>query len=124
MKKNPKDNDETETQILSSTIIPEWSAAREIGYKPITTFWIDFSIADIFGVKAIEDTYQRAFDGWKYNYKYVTELTMVLNHKIWFWYERREDYAMTYDKLWKQSDEWCSSHLKGQELEYYYSILD
>lgn len=39
--------------------IPIWNITEFCGYKPITTFWRDFSIADIFGNKAIESTYNR-----------------------------------------------------------------
>ena len=62
--------------------IPVWGIESQCGYKPITTFWQDFSIADNFGVKAVKDTYKRAFSEWKTNYKYLTELVMVLNWKI------------------------------------------
>lgn len=60
---------------------------RENGYELQTTFWEDFSIADRFGLSAIKDTFKRAFEGWKDNYKYLTELILVLNHKIWQYYE-------------------------------------
>lgn len=40
------------------------------GYEMQTTFWQDFSIADKFGISAIEDTYERAFKEWKDNYIY------------------------------------------------------
>ena len=53
------------------------------GYETFTTFWQDFSIADRFGVAAIKDTFTRAFNEWKHDYKYLTELVMVLNWKIW-----------------------------------------
>jgi len=33
-----------------------------IGYEPKTTFWTDFSIADMFGVEGVKDTYNRAKD--------------------------------------------------------------
>ena len=33
---------------------------NEYGYEPITTFWDDFSIADVFGASAVKDTYKRA----------------------------------------------------------------
>ena len=56
---------------------------EEAGYKVQTTFWEDFTIADFFGVKAIQDTFDRAFGEWKKDYKYLTELILVLNHKIW-----------------------------------------
>ena len=56
----------------------------ENGYNVQTTFWEDFSAADIFGLSAIQDTFNRAFEEWKGNCKYLTELVLVLNHKIWW----------------------------------------
>ena len=53
------------------------------GYTTITTFWQDFSIADKFGIDAIKDTFNRAFNEWKGNYQYLTELVLVLNWKVW-----------------------------------------
>lgn len=55
------------------------------GYKPQTTFWDDFMIAEKFGVDAVRDTYNRAMKAWKKNYIYLTELVMVLNWNIWYW---------------------------------------
>ena len=34
--------------------VPVWNIESETGYKPMTTFWQDFSIADAFGVAAVE----------------------------------------------------------------------
>ena len=45
-------------------------------YQIKTTFWDDFSIADIFGVTAIKDTFQRAFNEWWELY-YGSELRSV-----------------------------------------------
>ena len=56
---------------------------QETGYDLITTFWEDFSIADKYGIEGVKDTYRRAFNEWKDDYKFFTELTLVLNHKIW-----------------------------------------
>lgn len=53
---------------------------RENGYELQTTFWEDFSIADRFGLSAIQDTFKRAFEEWKNNYKYLTEL--ICKHSI------------------------------------------
>ena len=36
----------------------------ENGYTVQTTFWEDFTIADLFGLSAIRDTYNRAFKEW------------------------------------------------------------
>ena len=94
------------------------------GYKQITTFYSDFSIADAFGISAIKDTYKRAFAAWKNDYKYLTELVMVLNWKIWEHYEHNDAYAELYNELWGKADEYACTHLKGEELSYFYRTTD
>lgn len=101
-----------------------WNIQEMTGYEPKTTFWMDFSIADQFGLEAVQDTFNRAFKGWKNNYVYLTEFVLVLNHKIWQHYETNEPLARLYDKLWRKADEWACKHLKGEEAEYYYRVLD
>lgn len=105
-------------------VIKTWNIENMTGYKPITTFYEDFSIADAFGVDAIKDTYKRSFKDWKGNYKYLTELVMVLNWKIWEHYQHNDDYAKLYDKLWKEADEYAVNNLKDDELSYFYETTD
>ena len=107
-----------------SSVNERWEMAEEMGYEPQTTFWDDFTIAGRFGASAIKDTYKRAFNEWKGNYIYLTELVMVLNHKIWQWYERNQQFAEIYNDLWKQADQYAVDNLKGKELEYFYSTTD
>ena len=104
--------------------IKKWNIEEETGYKPITTFWEDFSIADMFGLDAITDTYNRAFNEWKDNYKYLTELVMVLNHKTWEHYKTNEDYGRLYNELWTKADEYALNNLKEEQVSYYYDITD
>jgi hypothetical protein len=94
------------------------------GYETITTFWEDFSIADKFGVSAVKDTYNRAFNEWKGNYKYLTELVLVLNHKIWQHYEKNDALAKLYNDLWEKADEYAYNNLDGEQLQYYIRTLD
>lgn len=47
--------------------IKTWNIESMTGYKPRTTFYEDFSIADHFGGPAIRDTYCRAFNAWQNN---------------------------------------------------------
>lgn len=94
------------------------------GYETKTTFWEDFSIADVFGIDAVKDTYNRAFKGWKDNYEYLTELVMVLNWKIWQHYEKNEPLARVYNDLWQQADLYAVENLKGEELDYFYRTTD
>lgn len=111
-----------------SITIPHWPVYEMTGYKPFTTFWADFSIADKFGPAAIKDTFKRAFNEWKGNYKYLTELSMVLNHKIASHYSPNKEapnvLAKLYSQLWEQVDSYAYQTLQGEELDYYYSITD
>ena len=94
-------------------------------YECQTTFWQDFEIADAFGIAAIKDTYKRAFREWKSNHIYLTELVMVLNHKIWEHYRiGHKEYAEVYDELWKKADAYACENLKGEELSYFYRTTD
>lgn len=104
--------------------IKNWNIQEMTGYEPISTFYTDFSIADMFGVSAIKDTYKRAMEGWKNNYKMLTELVMVLNWKIWEHYERNEKYAELYNELWTKADIYAQDNLKGDELRYFYATTD
>ena len=102
-----------------------WSIEAETGYKPITTFYTDFSIADGFGVAAIKDTYKRAMQNWKDNYKYLTELVMVLNWKLWrYWEGGNEKYAELYHDLWWKTDNYALDNLKDEELDYFIRTTD
>lgn len=101
-----------------------WNVEEITGYKPKTTFWDDFTIAEAFGENAILDTYNRALREWKDNYIYLTELVMVLNHKIWHYYNKNNAYACLYNELWEKTDSYCLENLHGEELNYYYQTLD
>lgn len=95
------------------------------GYQPKTTFWQDFSIADVFGKDAIMDTFNRAFDEWKSNVEYITELCLILNWKIWYWHDNNnEEYATIYNELWGKVDSWCMENLKDDDLKYFIHTTD
>ena len=77
-------------------------------------FWQDFSIADRFGINGIKSTFIRAFREWKSNYKYLTELSMVLNHKIGYFYDHEKPMdarcnriAALYSELWEQVNDYA-----------------
>lgn len=94
-------------------------------YEYKTTFWQDFTIADKFGLSAMQDTFDRAFNEWKSDYIYLTDLVMVLNHKIWEHYEEGHDeIARLYNDLWIIADEYAGNNLKGEELTYYFEVTD
>lgn len=93
--------------------------------RPDSTFYADFSVADVYGEKAIQDTFNRCFNGWKSNCKMFTELTAMMNHKLWYWHEHGiMEYSELYEKLWKQADAYGCNHFKGEEARYFFSVLD
>ncbi|WP_287377586.1 hypothetical protein [Prevotella sp.] len=49
---------------------------------------------------------------------------MVLNHKIWQWYQLNETVAQVYNDLWKETNLWAQEHLEGEELDYFYEVTD
>ena len=104
--------------------VKTWNIEAMTGYTPISTFYEDFSIADMFGVSAIKDTYKRAMEGWKEDYKMLTELVMALNWKIWEHYETNEKIARVYNDLWEKADAYAQDNLKGDELSYFYRTTE
>lgn len=107
-------------------------------YKPFTTFASDFAMAECFGDDAILDTYNRASRSWVSDYKYFTELVMVLNHLCWFWYYNKEKelsalYGDLYykavdafDEYWgeKDGDTEEDAARKDEACSYYYNVTD
>lgn len=100
-----------------------------LGFKSRTTLWGDFGVADVFAVAdekyaSITDTYRRAFELYKDDREGGTELSMVLNHKIWEWYNKDESVARVYDKLWAKLDNYIMNNWKGDDLSYYLRTTD
>ena len=97
------------------------------GYKLKTTFYEDFSIADLFFNKdyySVTDTFNRAFNECKNDAVYLTELVMVLNCKVLEHYKTNHDLSEVYNHLWEVADEYACKHLKCKDLEYFYKIID
>ena len=104
----------------------DWNIEAMTGYKPQTTYFEDFSIADCFGEKAINDTYKNAMLTAKtFGKVYLTELVMALNWKIWQHHgEGNETFARLYDTLWRKAESVAVHTLKGADLDYFYRTID
>lgn len=90
-----------------------------------TTFWQDFTIADAFGASAIKDTFKRAFEEWKSDYRYLTDLVMVVNHKCWQHYDKgNNELSQLYSDLYYKAHAYACENLKGEELSYYFRVTD
>lgn len=121
--------------------LPKWGITEMTGYEPVTTYWQDFSIAERFGIPSIEDTYKQQFHSklqpngrdyltcFNYDHYCLTELVMVLNWKMWSFYdEKKMDFRSplgnVYKKLYERAKSFAESRLKGDELNYYYRTTD
>jgi hypothetical protein len=104
------------------TII-DWNIKELTGYKPLTTFYTDFSIADKFGIESIRNTFDNTFESWKEDYKFLTELAMVLSWKS-FEHEKDNDLCKLYSKLYYIVDSYACENLTKEELSYYFRTTD
>ena len=90
-----------------------------------TTFFQDFTIADMYGERWIRDTFKNAFNWWKNDVKYFTELVVALNWKLRQHYENwNEKLARLYDELWRQADEYACENFKWDDATYYRQQTD
>lgn len=95
-------------------------------YKMQYTWWMDYSIADKFGMKAVQDTYDRSFKEWRDNRVAMQEMTAVLNWKGWEHYNKdnNSELAKLYFRLWEECYNKCLDHFKGEERAAYWEFLD
>lgn len=91
-----------------------------------TTFMSDFTIAEQFGPAAVQDTYERVFQQWHDDYRYLTDLVIVLNRKLWSHWEEDPDSPFTalYNELWAAANDCALDNLKGPQLAYFIEQVD
>lgn len=108
--------------------VKNWNIEEQTGYKPLTTIYTDFGIAEKFGSVAIKNTYQEFIKKGGFceaDYKNATELVMALNWKIWEHYQTNETIARVYNDLWEKAQNWYfETFTKEEEQNYYYRITD
>lgn len=124
---------EPRTVTFSFPKLPRWSMVEAIGYEPKTTFWEDFSIADLYGISAIKDTFKRAFFDWQDDVEYIAEMALVLNHKGLFYYYASEQndnnehlraLSTLYYELYEAIDDYANKHFTGDDATYYFRVTD
>ena len=95
------------------------------GYTQRTTFWDDFTLAEKLGLLAIERTYRNAFNSWKTDVVFITELVLVLNWKMLYMDERHmTEKSVMYYKCWVELSNWCERHLEAGAYEYFIAVTD
>ena len=112
---------------MTTLTIKDWNIEEMTGYKPMTSSYRDLSIADKFGISTIENTIKTLLKNFKAmgnGYKYITELVMALNWKIWEHYENNKTIAKCYNDEWEKLMQWCQEHFTQDQLDYYYRVTD
>ena len=98
---------------------------QNCNYDCITTFWEDFTIAEQFGVYGVNKTYKQAITEWKHDYKYITELAIVLNHKCWMHYFlKNEALSDLYSNLFYETRDFACENFTGEAFKYFYKTID
>ena len=107
-------------------MIYEQFLAQFTDWRPTTLYWQRFSIAEKFGKEEILLVYAEVFKEAENNYKLLTELVMILNHKTWEHseYIRNSSFSSLYSDLYYQTKEYAENTLKEDELQYFIDVLD
>lgn len=112
-------------------------------YEPKFTFYSDFAIAEFCEYwmndkNAVRDTFNRIKESWGKDIKAITEVCLVLNHKIWAFYygidskylncsdEFKEKMEKLYSELYSECADFIYDNFKDDEkaMSYYYEITD
>lgn len=117
--------------------VKDWNIQELTGYVPITTYYTDFGVAEIYGgEKEVRALYRRAFKFHHEDIKWMTELCMVLNWKIHEHYGHNDSLAKVYNDLWEELDSWileCEDenaedikykHFTKDEISYFVRMVD
>lgn len=107
-------------------MIYEQFLAQFTDWRPTALYWQRFSIAEKFGKDEIERVYHEIFKESKKDYKLLTELVMVLNHKSWEHCEYTDysEFCEQYSDLYYKAKEYAETHLEGDGLRYYLDVTD
>jgi hypothetical protein len=82
------------------------------------TWWSDYTIADRFGIKAIQDTYKRSKYWLEMDPKMFAEMVMVLNHKCWQHNDLgNEEFSLAYEKLFYEANGKLNEYLNRKDTD-------
>jgi hypothetical protein len=112
-------------------------------FRPSYTFYSDFGIAEFCEVymrdaNAVAKTYNRVEKYWGGDIKTITEVALVLNHKLWSFYEGVESHYLNCGEEWKEHFisiyntlyERCVKFIQktygndAEAMAYYYKVTD
>lgn len=88
------------------------------GYKRLTTFYSDLSIAEWYSPESVKETYETVCGEWIDDYKYFTEFVMCLNWKSWEHADRgNNELSSLYSDLYYRARDLFYEHYEGDDPE-------
>lgn len=93
-----------------------------IGYKQITTYGIELSIADEYGLEETKKALEEIISKAKEDYKTLTELVLILSFKT-IQHQDKKDYLDFYMDKYVELSKYAFDTLKGEELKYFILCL-
>lgn len=88
------------------------------------TFYSDFQIADRFGAKGVQDTYNSVKKGWLSTPAAWGEVVCALNWRLWDLHETNEELARLYEKLWQEAQDLGYKTFKGEDATTFFRKVD
>ena len=95
-------------------------------WRPTQNYWQRFSITEKIGLDEVGAEFKTIFNDAKSDYKRLTELVMVLNHKSWQYCESVSDSMLCrlYTTLFKKAYNYAVKNLEGVALRYFLDVTD
>lgn len=97
-------------------------------YVPFTTYASDFILAEIEGSAGVIKTAKDAWNNWKTDYKWATEIIMAINFLAWYHYDVDVNLPLSelYSELYyKYMDLYYEQFERNSEAtEYFFEMTD
>ena len=113
----------------STTCEVNWKAnLADMGnFKPQYTFYGDFSIAEFCEVymrdrNAVKSTFNNVIRYWSSDYKCLTEIIMVLNHKAWGFAQNVDSSYLKCGETWKDYYTNLYTELYNKAVEKFFKL--
>ena len=97
-------------------------------YVPFTTYASDFILAEIEGSAGVIKTAKDAWNNWKTDYKWATEIIMTINFLAWFHYDVDVNLSLSelYSELYYKYMDLYYEQFEGnsEATEYFFEMTD
>ena len=96
-------------------------------YVPFTTYASDFILAEIEGSAGVIKTAKNAWENWKTDYKWATEIIMALNFLAWYHYDEGDiSLSQLYSELYYKYMDLYYEQFEGnsEATDYFFNMTD